>query len=348
MKEYKVSIFSLCYNHAPYLKRTLDGISSQVTDFKFLTVIIDDASTDGTREVINEYLEEHFEVDNNNANDETDDAFVLLRHHKKNVNFYLAVVYLKYNFFQIKKSKATLVSEWMDKADYWAVCECDDYWIYDNKLQEEVEFLDHNPDYGLVYTDYDIHQYDTGEYIHAAFKNGIKPIITSFEQHLVNAAYIAPMSWVCRIPYDELRNSYHGPESIDMSFILALEAFLHSKVYYMDKVTCVYGKHKGSATKQTSIVKQYSYAYGVYSTQKYYLDKYNLRDKYPTCLDYFLNAYYCYIIANEKEKDYSEILAFFKRKGESSIKYRLFGIMMRSRLAMPLLKSICRYRIKSQ
>ncbi len=322
-------------------------MSSQVTDFKFLAVIFDDASTDGTREIINEYLEEHFVVDNNNANDETDDAVVLLRQHKKNVNFFLAVVYLKYNFYQIKKSKVPIVSEWMDKANYWAMCECDDYWIYDNKLQEEVDFLDQNPDYGLVYTDYDIHQYETGEYIHAAFENGIKPIITSFEQHLVNAAYIAPMSWVCRIPFGELMNGYHGPESIDMSFILALEAFLHSKVYYMDKVTCVYGKHKGSATKQTSIAKQYSFAHGAYSTQKYYFDKFNLRDKYPTGLDYFLNAYYCYIIANQIEEDYPEILAFFQRKGKSSFKFRLFGIMMKSKLAMPLLKAICRYRINS-
>ena len=121
------------------------------------------------------------------------------------------------------------------------MCECDDYWIDDNKLQIETDFLDHHQDYGLVYTDYDIHYYDTGEYIESAFRKGINPIITSFEQHLVRTGYIAPMSWLCRIPYWELMPENGDVQSLDESFIIALEIFARSKVYYLDKSTCVYG-----------------------------------------------------------------------------------------------------------
>lgn len=344
MKEFKVAIQCLCYNHAPYLKRTLDGISSQQTKFKYLAVIIDDASTDDSQDAILNYANELCD-NTTNSYDETDDAVVHMWRHKLNNNFYLAAVFLKYNYYQINKSKTSLIAEWTNKADYWALCECDDYWIYDKKLQEEVDILETDPNIGLIYTDYDIHYYETGTYIHAAFKNGVNPIITSFEQHLVKAAYIAPMSWLCRIPFDELMSGYLGPPSIDMSFIAALEAFLHSRVFYLDKVTCVYGKHSGSATKQVTITKQYDFSHGAYSTQKYYLEKYNLREKYPTCLDYFINAYYSYILAQKITAEYPEVLSFFHRKGKTSFKYKTLDMMMRSKLTLPLLQAICKIRL---
>ena len=347
MDRFKVAIQCLCYNHAPYLKRTLDGMSSQLTNFKYLAVIIDDASTDGTQDVIKKHLNEEYSPFAAIPYKETDDAVVFYYRHKNNHNFYLAAVFLKYNHYKLNKSKVPIISEWIDNADYWALCECDDYWIYDNKLQEEVDILDQHPEFGLIYTDYDIHFYDTGKYIHAAFKNGINPIITSFEQHLIKAAYIAPRSWLCRIPFSELMNGYHGPPSIDMSFIAALEAFRRSKVYYLDKVTCVYGKHAGSATKQNSISKQYEFSYGAYSTQKYYLDNYHLRDKYPEALDYFLNAYYSFILARRITAEYPEVRSFFQRKRNSSTKYWLFDIMMSSRITRYLLQVICKMRLSN-
>lgn len=348
MSKYKVAIYSICYNHAPYVEKTLDGFSAQKTDFPFVDILIDDASTDGTQDVIKKYIEEHFVPDDMHKDLDTDDAIILFRKHNQNKNFHIIIIFLKNNYYQQKKQKEPVFAKWAAGSDYWAFCECDDYWIDEYKLQKESDFLDSHPEYGLVYTDFDIHYYDTGKYIQAAFKNGLKPIITSFEEHLVKAAYIAPMSWLCRIPMDKLMEGYQGPSSIDTSFIMALEFFLHSKVYYMDTVTCVYGKHAGSATKQTSLSKQYLYAHDVYSTQKYYIDTYNLRHKYPNCLDYFLNAYYCYIISHQKEEDYSEVLSFFHRKGKQSLKFYLFDKMMRLKFTMPVLRAICKYRIKNQ
>lgn len=349
MSRYKVAIRCTSYNHAPYIEKTLEGLSTQKTNFNFVAVVIDDASTDGTQDVIKQYMDNFFvEPGYGSCNSrETEDAITYFRQHKENRNCYLAAVFLKYNFYQIKKSKDPIMAEWMDDADYWAMCECDDYWIYDRKLQEEVEILDNHKEYALVYTDYDINYYATGEYVHAAFKNGLKPVISSFEQHLVSKAYIAPMSWVCRIPRKELLDNYQGPASIDGSFIIALELFLRSKVYYLDKVTCVYGVHEGSATRQTSYSNQYKYAYGVYLTQKYYLDKYNLREKYPNCLDYFLNAFYCYIISHKIIDEFEEVKLFFHRNRESSLKFRLFESMMKSQWMFPLLQLICKLRIKN-
>ena len=345
MQKYKVAIYSLCYNHAPYVERTLDGFSSQKTDFPFVDILIDDASTDGTQDVIKKYINDNFVIEDVHDDIETDDAFIIFRKHKQNKNFHIIVIFLIHNYYQQRKLKEPLFANWAGDSEYWAFCECDDYWNDEHKLHDEVNFLDQNPEYGFVYTDYDIHNYDTGKYVNAVFKHGIRPIITSFEQHLVNAGYIAPMSWLSRLSKNKLMEGYKGSLSIDTSFIMALEAFRHSKVYYLDKVTCVYGIHSGSATKQTTTRKQYEYAHGVYSTQKYYLNRYNLRSKYPNCLDKFLNAYYCYIISHNIEEDYVEVLSFFHRKGKHSLKFYLFENMMKNKVTFSLLQIICKLRI---
>ena len=50
-----VSISCITYNHASYIRKCLEGFMMQRTDFAFEVLIHDDASTDGTAEIIKEY-----------------------------------------------------------------------------------------------------------------------------------------------------------------------------------------------------------------------------------------------------------------------------------------------------
>ena len=50
-----VSICCLTYNHESFLRQCLDGFVMQKTSFEFEIVVHDDASTDGTREILAEY-----------------------------------------------------------------------------------------------------------------------------------------------------------------------------------------------------------------------------------------------------------------------------------------------------
>ena len=50
----KVSVFCLAYNHEPFIRKTLDGFVMQKTTFPFEVLVHDDASTDGTAEIIRE------------------------------------------------------------------------------------------------------------------------------------------------------------------------------------------------------------------------------------------------------------------------------------------------------
>ena len=59
-----VSIKCLVYNHAPYIRQCLDGFVMQKTNFRFEAIVHDDASTDGTQDIIREYAEKYPDIIN--------------------------------------------------------------------------------------------------------------------------------------------------------------------------------------------------------------------------------------------------------------------------------------------
>ena len=54
-----VSICCLTYNHSQFIRKCLDGFLMQQTNFPIEILIHDDASTDGTDEIIREYAEKY-------------------------------------------------------------------------------------------------------------------------------------------------------------------------------------------------------------------------------------------------------------------------------------------------
>ena len=50
-----VAIHCLVYNHEPYLRRCIDGFVRQRTNFPFVAIVHEDASTDKSADIIREY-----------------------------------------------------------------------------------------------------------------------------------------------------------------------------------------------------------------------------------------------------------------------------------------------------
>ena len=121
-----VSISCLTYNHAPYLRQCLDGFVMQITSFPIEILIYDDASGDGTQNIIEEYQKKYPDI--------IKPIYQTENQYSKGVK-----VGFVYNY-----SRA--------KGEYIAFCEGDDYWIDPLKLQRQVDFLEGNPEYVLTYT----------------------------------------------------------------------------------------------------------------------------------------------------------------------------------------------------
>lgn len=200
---YKVGVRCFTYNQAQYITDTLNGFVMQQTSFPFITMVVDDASTDGEQEVIASYVEENFDTKNQDIayQEEADYAHITFAQHKTNKNCYIVVLYLKENHYQKGKNRKKLeyLAQWHDNVKYTALCEGDDYWIDPHKLQKQFDFLEANPDYSMVCT-------CAQQYIQAEEKLGsIIGYSEAFDlQHLLYGNPICTLTTMMR--YDALNN----------------------------------------------------------------------------------------------------------------------------------------------
>ena len=268
-----VSVKCLTYNHASYIKDTMDGFTIQRTFFPFVCIIIDDASTDGEPGVINNYLSEHFDLNNNSVtrNEETDDYVLTFTKHKTNQNCFFAVFLLKYNHHG-KKPKGPYFDNWVKHIKYHSICEGDDFWTNPLKLQKQVEYMDSHPEVGLCYTDYNHLDQSSNVLTTSIYEGHNKYRTVSYEQFLLKPGYLAPMTWLYRSELTDLINN--STVFSDCSYAYMLEFMQNSIVSYLPIVTATYRSHAGSASSPTNIKASWSFFKGVFDTQLYYSQKY--------------------------------------------------------------------------
>lgn len=147
----EVAICCFTYNQSAYITDALKGFVMQQTNFPFVAVVVDDASTDGEQEVIKAYVEECFDHSEESGYKqwETEDAFWTFARHKENENCHVVAVLLKKNLWREPDKKDNVVKDWMD-AKYIAICEGDDYWTNPLKLQKQVGFLEKHEEYCMT------------------------------------------------------------------------------------------------------------------------------------------------------------------------------------------------------
>ena len=117
----KLSVGILTYNQEAYIRQCLDSVLMQKVDFDYEIVVGDDASTDGTQNILRDY-EKHYPG-----------RFVLLLGEKNEG--------ISMNYKKVLTAC---------RGEYVALCEGDDYWTDVTKLQKQVDFLGNHPDYGFV------------------------------------------------------------------------------------------------------------------------------------------------------------------------------------------------------
>ena len=118
----KVSVFCVTYNHSGFLKQTLEGFVTQKTNFPFEVIIGDDCSTDGAKKIIEEYASKYPNI-------------IKPIYHDYNTGSYQ-------NVLDVARACT---------GEYVAMCDGDDYWIDENKLQKQVDFMDTHKNCNLCF-----------------------------------------------------------------------------------------------------------------------------------------------------------------------------------------------------
>jgi len=219
-----VSICTLAFNHQAYIRECLDSILMQKTAFLFEILIHDDASTDGTVDIIKEYEEKYPDI--------------------------IKPIYQKENQYSKGIGVTRTYQLPRAKGKYISFCEGDDFWMDEYKLQKQVDFLESN-------TEYSICGHNAIKYYQ---KNGSSDLFNQVRsKHTYNLEDMVIQDWFIPTASIVFRKSEIDKVTMSKTFYnsdyyiqLLLLSSGKTSLYYMNDVMSVYRVHEKSLSKQIS------------------------------------------------------------------------------------------------
>jgi len=293
-----VSIFMITYNHGRFIEQAIQSAINQQTDFPYRLVIGEDCSSDKTREIVKRYAQKY--------------------QHK------IQALLHPRNLGQTANAREVFKA---CTGKYIAFLEGDDYWTDPLKLQKQVDFLDSNPDYGLVHTDLD--QLD--------MRSGL--LLTHFNNHSQNTIpqgkifndILNPYTYIIKtvtavVRRELLFKHYDFDLAPSRNWMLAdlamwLEISRHSKIGYIPESTAVYRVLPESASQTGTPAKQLAYHCSVYEIRFYFWEKYSKEVGMKRILD---RAYHIMLLGNAY------------RLGKLDMARDSYGYMKSKKLQIPL------------
>lgn len=210
-----VAIHCITYNHEPYIREALEGFVMQKTNFPFVAIVHDDASTDRTAEIMREYAEKYPDI--------------------------IKPIYETENQYSKRDgSLGRIMNAAIDAtgAKYVAVCEGDDYWTDPLKLQKQVDFLESHPDYSMCATNSFILNenktlYKSTNFVENSKDISLEEIILRGGSFIETATILIRSYFLKNIPYQN-KNFHVGdfPLKIYMAYM--------GKVCILNDITTVY------------------------------------------------------------------------------------------------------------
>lgn len=120
-----VTIRCITYNHVAFLSDALDGFLSQITPFRFEIIVHDDASTDGTSDIVRTYAEKFPHI--------------------------IVPIIQEENQFSKRNGGMKKAINPKIRGKYVALCEGDDYWTDPYKLKKQIEYMESHPQCSMTF-----------------------------------------------------------------------------------------------------------------------------------------------------------------------------------------------------
>lgn len=220
MSNIKVSIICNTYNHAPYIGKALESFLMQECSFDFEILVHDDASTDGTQDIIKKYSERYPTI--------IKPIFQTENQYSKGGS----------TVFKLQFSRV--------KGDYIAFCEGDDYWIDPHKLQKQFNALENCQDLNMCAS---LTYLEEDGKIKSFFPKEKEQLLSPQKVILNGGGYLGSCSLFFRKSfhdyYFDVREKYRS------DYCMQILGSLHKGIYLIHEPLCVYRRGvAGSWTKR--------------------------------------------------------------------------------------------------
>lgn len=212
----RVSVLVITYNQRAYLAAALDSALAQETRFPVEIVVGDDASTDGTSDVVRDYAARH-----------PDRIRPLL--HPRNLGGLG-----KGNFLAVLAAC---------RGEYVAMLEGDDYWTSPHKLQRQVDHLDQHAGCALCFHDAEVRDETAGRITGHVMPSTEQRVFGCHELLIANFPPTCSLMWR-RAWLEEFPPWFHTLLMGDWSINLLLAG--RGTLDYLPEAMAVYRVHRHS------------------------------------------------------------------------------------------------------
>lgn len=223
MEKVILTVVTTTYNHEKFIEKCIESIVSQKTNFKFELVISDDCSTDNTRSIIKKYQEKYPDI--------------------------IKPIFRSTNLGAMENFIQTLNSV---HTKYVALCDGDDFWTDNSKLQKQVDFLEKHQEYSIAFHKTLIFYDDGSDSESSTHPNNIKTDLDLND--LIKENFIPANSVVYRWKYlkkDSLLKEF--PKNIvPGDYFLHLVHAKCGKIHFINKVMSNYRRQPGGMWYLTS------------------------------------------------------------------------------------------------
>lgn len=285
-----VSIVMITYGHEKFIREAIEGVLMQKCNFPIELIISNDCSPDTTDKIVKEYL-----IKNNT---------IRYFNHKKNLGV------IPNYLFALHEAKGK----------YIAMCDGDDYWTDPLKLQKQVDFLENNPDFSIVFHQIQVRENDTITDRIDPPKESVKSISTIEDLSKYN--YIPTLSVL-------FKNIFSYPDYFIKSFIGDYPLHLYNaekgKIKFIPEVMGIYRKGVGIWSAKADVTRDKRMLESLFIISNHY------KNNPVIYKNLFLQQkYYFYTYLIKKAKEGKSVLSVLYKDEifkNVPLKYKLFFLL---------------------
>ncbi len=287
-----VSVVCTTFNQKNYVEDSIRGFLIQKTKFPFEVIIHDDASTDGTSEIIQKY----------------------------NYLYPKIIIPIIQKENQYSKGASILkIAASSASGEYLAICEGDDFWVNPFKLENQINLFNRDRDCGLVYSqafvlrekNKSIDRNLVGQKFlsnEILYKNPIPTLTTIFKKNLFDKYLL------------EMESKLIDWKMAD--YPIWLWFYCNSKIIFLPKSSAVYRVLGGTASRPNDDEKRYSFQLNSFEIAEFFAKKICTSIEYDLFLEKRHLILYLYCLKNKMKHSDLHLLNLKKLKS-SKIKTKI-------------------------